>query len=61
MIGDTKVPFTGKIALENISKFNIEETDGVRTFFLTLGLITGVVLLAYTVFAVSFINAISPN
>ena len=59
LIGEMKAPFTGKIALENISTINVEETDGAKTFLLTIGIIAGVVLVAAAILFVGMTDEVT--
>ena len=43
--GDNKIPFSGKIPLENVSSISVKKSDGLATTFLVIGIIAGAVLI----------------
>ena len=59
--GGLNTPFSGNIALEDIAAINVEEPDGFKTFLLTIGIIAGAVLIAYTIITVTLIDGIFPD
>ncbi len=55
----SQISLTESIPLENITVFNVKESDGFKTVFLALGIIAGVVLLAYALFVGSAVGALT--
>lgn len=57
--GDNKIPFNGKIPLENVSVISIKESDGLATTFLVIGIIAGAAIIAGVVIINSAVNEIA--
>ena len=54
MHGEYKVPFSDKIAIDDISEFKAETPDGVKTFTLIIGVAAAALLVIYAIAAASF-------